>query len=312
MKRKHQNYYIICMVPTCKKRKIDFPTKQFISLPRHKTKGDIRDEWIKACRLDPSKILDESRNYVVCENHFESTDFERDLQSELLGLNRPKKLKANVVPSKDLPPENDQHDKPGENDEGHHNTDNVKTKDGAKTDKVKMQPKKKGRRKKRRRPPPPPRSPQFGCLICCKKIQGTAKSTDYFTKYVCPGARDYDNQEEDSTVLNKQLWHIFILRNVLKIESSKCAELLARFGNERDPEGWFHLCIKCGESVARALEIHQNILRLEEEIRGIFNGICETAKKTVEMDKDKDINLKKDEVQEKLWSLIRGKYVILF
>jgi len=54
---------------------------------------------VKCCRQDTVNV-NEAR---ICSDHFTESDFERDMMSELMGLNYPRKLKPEAVPSLYLP-----------------------------------------------------------------------------------------------------------------------------------------------------------------------------------------------------------------
>lgn len=57
----------------------------------------MKQKWITACnRTYNFTPLDSSDR--VCSDHFDFNDYDRDLQAELLCLNRAKKLKSNAVP----------------------------------------------------------------------------------------------------------------------------------------------------------------------------------------------------------------------
>jgi len=77
-----------------------FPNKSvtFHSFPRH---TGVRKEWIHQCRRTDSFNVERSK---VCSLHFKDADYQRDLQSELLGqpLRKKRKLLETAVPSVNL------------------------------------------------------------------------------------------------------------------------------------------------------------------------------------------------------------------
>lgn len=63
-------------------------------------KNEVQREWVARCkRADKINV----NNARICSIHFLPEDYERDLKNELLGLPIKKKLKANAVPSQNLP-----------------------------------------------------------------------------------------------------------------------------------------------------------------------------------------------------------------
>lgn len=61
---------------------------------------DLKKKWIVACRRD-DRILN-PKTSLICSRHFLPTDYERDLEHELLGLPPRKFLKKDAVPSRKL------------------------------------------------------------------------------------------------------------------------------------------------------------------------------------------------------------------
>lgn len=60
----------------------------------------VRDAWIQKCKRDGKWNY---KSCFVCSIHFKETDYERDLQTELLGICKRKLLKKDAVPSRNLP-----------------------------------------------------------------------------------------------------------------------------------------------------------------------------------------------------------------
>jgi hypothetical protein len=84
----------ICAVAVCPSPK-DLQTL-YHSFPKDKP---IRKKWIVKCKRNDAFNPDFSS---ICSNHFLPSDYERDLQSELLGLPCKQKLKKEAVPSQKL------------------------------------------------------------------------------------------------------------------------------------------------------------------------------------------------------------------
>ena len=53
--------------------------------------------------LNSLNIHTNAKDFRLCAEHFEESDFERDLKAELLGLNRKRKLKKDAVPKRKIP-----------------------------------------------------------------------------------------------------------------------------------------------------------------------------------------------------------------
>ena len=76
-------------------------TGRLLSFHIFPRKGDIRKQWIVACKRADDFNPDTSR---ICSEHFVAEDYIRDLKAELLGYT-PKKnfLKDDAVPHSNLP-----------------------------------------------------------------------------------------------------------------------------------------------------------------------------------------------------------------
>ena len=76
-------------------------TRRSISFHTFPRKGDIREQWIAACKRADDFNPDTSR---ICSEHFVAEDYIRDLKAELLGYTPKKKiLKDDAVPHRNLP-----------------------------------------------------------------------------------------------------------------------------------------------------------------------------------------------------------------
>lgn len=82
----------VCAVAIC-------PSPKSSSTSYHRFPRDpvVRQKWLLACRRD-DRIFNPQTGFV-CSNHFEVTEFERDLQNELLGLPLRKRLKPGAIPT---------------------------------------------------------------------------------------------------------------------------------------------------------------------------------------------------------------------
>lgn len=85
-----------CIVRGCKNRKSD-STVSFHRLPLPSDKWK-RKAWLDACGR--KTVGDFQR---VCSDHFDASDFERDLKAELLNLKPKKRIKADAVPNINVP-----------------------------------------------------------------------------------------------------------------------------------------------------------------------------------------------------------------
>jgi hypothetical protein len=83
-----------CAVAVCK-------SPSGVSYHRFPKDPKLRKVWVSACRRQDYFNEDKAR---VCENHFQSTDFERDLRNELLHLPTRKILKKGAFPTINLLP----------------------------------------------------------------------------------------------------------------------------------------------------------------------------------------------------------------
>ena len=57
---------------------------------------ELQRIWLQKLKREYLKV---SKHTVVCSVHFADDAFERDLQAELLGISRPRKLKEDAVPT---------------------------------------------------------------------------------------------------------------------------------------------------------------------------------------------------------------------
>lgn len=69
----------------------------FHRFPKNK---ELRLKWIHACKRADSFSVNEAR---VCSEHFDDSDYLRDLKSELLNLPAKRVLKPDAVPHLNLP-----------------------------------------------------------------------------------------------------------------------------------------------------------------------------------------------------------------
>src|SRR5277367_1372983 len=67
--------------------------KGYYSFP---TDQDTASKWVHFCRRKDDFTQNKSN---ICSEHFTEEDFERDLQSELLGLQKRRKLKPTAIPT---------------------------------------------------------------------------------------------------------------------------------------------------------------------------------------------------------------------
>ncbi|CAG9763743.1 unnamed protein product [Ceutorhynchus assimilis] len=88
----------ICAVASCSSNRINLK-KEGIQLIFHSfpkvTDDEGRKEWVKRCNRDKLN----PNTSTICSLHFQPSDYERDLQSELLGLPSRKVLKKTAVPT---------------------------------------------------------------------------------------------------------------------------------------------------------------------------------------------------------------------
>ncbi len=70
-----------------------------VSYHRFPKDPKLRKVWVKSCKRKDDFNVDKAR---VCESHFLSSDFERDLKNELLNLPTRKILKKSAFPSINL------------------------------------------------------------------------------------------------------------------------------------------------------------------------------------------------------------------
>lgn len=87
-----------CSMDNQSKNFKDNPVK-FYTFPKDKV---VRKQWVLACCRDDKFNVDYAR---ICSRHFIETDFERNLQHELLNYATKKgpKMKADAIPSINLP-----------------------------------------------------------------------------------------------------------------------------------------------------------------------------------------------------------------
>ncbi len=81
----------VCAVACCK---APFPPD--VSFHRVPKKEPARKAWVNACKRKDKFNPDTS---LICSQHFLPTDFDRDLQSELLHGKRRRKLKTGAIPT---------------------------------------------------------------------------------------------------------------------------------------------------------------------------------------------------------------------
>ena len=82
----------VCAVAVCPS-----PKSSGTSYHRFPRDPDQRKKWVQACRRD-DRLFNPQTGFV-CSSHFQPSDFERDLQNELLGLPTRKHLKPGAIPS---------------------------------------------------------------------------------------------------------------------------------------------------------------------------------------------------------------------
>ncbi len=83
----------VCAIATCKNPR----DAHYFSFPKDASKQKL---WLARCKRS-DKV--NTKNAKVCEIHFASEDYERDLKSELLGLPPKKRLKKDAAPTLQLP-----------------------------------------------------------------------------------------------------------------------------------------------------------------------------------------------------------------
>ena len=76
------------------------PKEQTVVYHQFPLNEEVRKKWIVACKRDDKNLNPSTAS--VCSTHFLSTDYERDLRNELLGIPIRKKLKKNAVPSQKI------------------------------------------------------------------------------------------------------------------------------------------------------------------------------------------------------------------
>ncbi|CAL8099520.1 unnamed protein product [Orchesella dallaii] len=308
---------LFCVVHTCKhhsqtRNRPDDPNLSFQIFPSAKKEAKLREQWFSVIKAKAKFRAStwRSARLHVCSEHFASSDFERDLMSELLGLNRPKKLKKDAVPWLFLPEEeaDDEDSNSNENGTAEDESDSRKEtnpsgvqmeKKRNATAKISKDHTVVGGRNLRssgnqvvgngnEKPT------KLGCLICSK----SPVAKDYATKRVHPGAANVEP-------LNRQLWNIFVLRNLLEVPSYTCKELLESFGKKFHPNSWFQLCGQCAESVKQAMEIDEQLLGLNLKIKSVKNRIQRKLVDSLKQRKDEE--LKKNEIEVKIRSILRDK-----
>lgn len=89
-----------CMAPGCSNRGVPSGIQRhFHSVPKNER---IQKMWLNNMKLkDPPRGPDGklSKHCRVCSDHFTADSYKRDLQAELMGLTRPRKLKEDAVPT---------------------------------------------------------------------------------------------------------------------------------------------------------------------------------------------------------------------
>lgn len=59
---------------------------------------DMRRKWLKACNRKECGVFTR-----ICSDHFDASDYERDLKAELLNLKPKKVLKPDAIPCRNIP-----------------------------------------------------------------------------------------------------------------------------------------------------------------------------------------------------------------
>ena len=89
-----------CAIATCRNDQRNSSRVEGKSFHRFPKDKKVMKIWTSKCsRLDNVNVT----TARICSDHFSESDFERDMMSELMGLNRPRKLKIDAVPSLNLP-----------------------------------------------------------------------------------------------------------------------------------------------------------------------------------------------------------------
>ena len=79
--------------------------------------------------------------------------------------------------------------------------------------------------------------------------------------------------------LKRQLPVLYVVKSVLKMSSSTCAELLASFGN---PEQWGGFCTNCSKTVESGWNLLQQINQLQRQQEDVKNTIKRTMQVKLE------------------------------
>ena len=95
MELNSKKHKAVCAVALCSS-----PKEQTVVYHRFPLNEEVRKKWIVACKRDDKNLNPSTAS--VCSTHFLSTDYERDLRNELLGIPIRKKLKKNAVPSQKI------------------------------------------------------------------------------------------------------------------------------------------------------------------------------------------------------------------
>ena len=94
-KKKHKPKRKVCAVPTCN----DPQDKHYFMFPQKNARQKLA--WIQVVRRADKNF--NPKNAFICEEHFSTDMIQRDLQAELLGLQRKKKLVEGAIPTINVP-----------------------------------------------------------------------------------------------------------------------------------------------------------------------------------------------------------------
>lgn len=88
-----------CAVATCKNNYKNSKARG-ITLHRFPKELNVQRAWVHLCKRKDSFNVQKA---VLCSEHFDSNDYERDLQAELLNISSKKRLKKTAIPHLNIP-----------------------------------------------------------------------------------------------------------------------------------------------------------------------------------------------------------------
>ncbi len=99
------------------------------------------------------------------------------------------------------------------------------------------------------------------CLLCCSKLARKEKIEKVVSE----------------SLVEHNLFVIFLLKNVLQVPDSQLEENLKELGN---PVDWIRLCEQCTQLAAHALNLHCQIVKLDRELWEAQKLIVEKTKQS--------------------------------